>query len=76
MQGRVAVVCAADDAFATEVPGIVAALRERGVAAFVAGKPGASEAALRHAGVSGFVSLGQDVTAFFAALRDASGGGR
>lgn len=75
-EARVAVVCAPDAAFATELPGVVEALRARGVAAIVAGKPGASEAALRHAGALGFVTAGQDVTRFFVALRDAAGVGR
>lgn len=72
--GRVAVVCAPDAAFETEVPKVASELRARGLAAFVAGKPGASEPALRRSGVAGFVATGQDVTAFFTALRHAIGG--
>jgi methylmalonyl-CoA mutase len=72
---RLAVVCAPDAAFESEVPKVALDLRARGVAVFVAGRPGAAEPALRHAGVTGFVALGQDVTVFFAALRDALSGG-
>jgi methylmalonyl-CoA mutase cobalamin-binding subunit len=67
--GSAAVVCAPDALFATEVPTVLEALRKRGVPAFVAGKPGASETALRGAGAIGFIAMGQDVPAFAAAVR-------
>ncbi len=73
--GRVAVVCAADAAFETDVPRALSELRTRGVPAFVAGKPGASEGALRGAGALGFVAVGQDVVEFAAAVRAAAGAG-
>jgi methylmalonyl-CoA mutase len=69
--GRVAVVCAPDAAFGAEVPAAIGRLT---IPAFVAGKPGAHEAALRAAGARGFVALGQDVVAFGAALRSAASG--
>ena len=69
--GRAAIVCAPDAAFADEVPRVLADLRARGVPAFVAGKPGAHEGALRAAGALGFIALGQDVVAFVVTLRAA-----
>lgn len=69
--GEVAIVCGADAAFADAVPEALRAVSARGIPAFVAGKPGAHETALRAAGARGFVALGQDVTAFFAAVRSA-----
>ncbi len=71
-RGRLVVVCAPDSAFETEVPRVLGALAERNVPAFVAGKPGRYEAALRAAGARGFVALGDDVLGFFAALRGAA----
>ena len=67
--GRAAVVCAPDALFATEVPAALGALRKRGLPAFVAGKPGASEVVLREAGAIGFIAMGRDVPAFATALR-------
>lgn len=73
--GRAAVVCAPDAAFETDVPRALSELRARGVPAFVAGKPGESEASLRSAGALGFVAMGQDVVAFAAEIRAAVGAG-
>ncbi len=75
-EARVAIVCAPDASFETEVPVVLRELAARGVAPFVAGKPGAAEAALRAAGARGFVALGQDLPAFYDALRAAAGGSR
>lgn len=68
---KAAVVCAADAAFATEVPTLVESLARRGVSVFVAGKPGAAEQALRDAGAKGFIAMGDDVVVFLQALRAA-----
>ncbi|MFO0680983.1 MAG: methylmalonyl-CoA mutase family protein [Sandaracinus sp.] len=73
---RLAVVCAADASFETELPAVIRELTARGVAAFVAGKPGPAESALRTAGAKGFVALGQDLPTFYDALRAAQGGPR
>lgn len=72
---RVAVVCAPDASFETELPDAIRGLVARGLAPFVAGKPGAAEPALRAAGARGFVALGSDLPAFYEALRSAATGG-
>lgn len=72
---RVACLCGADERYAAEAAGAARALREAGAARVVlAGKPGALEAPLREAGVSGFVHLGCDVPQALAAALDAAGG--
>lgn len=71
---RVALIAAPDALFATEVAACVSALHGRGVAVWVAGRPGAHEAALRAAGVHGFVFVGADVVDALTAMREHAAG--
>lgn len=59
-----AVICSSDDVYSRRAQSAARALREAGCPAiWLAGKPGEDEAALREAGVVGFVHLGVDVLA-------------
>lgn len=62
-----AIVIAPDALHGTTVPAVAAALRDAGVPSIVvAGRPGPHEAALRAAGVTGFVHAGADAVSFLA----------
>jgi methylmalonyl-CoA mutase len=58
---HLAIICAADVHFGTQVAAVASALTNAGAHALVAGRPGAHEAALREAGARGFVHVGLDV---------------
>ncbi|MEQ8719371.1 MAG: methylmalonyl-CoA mutase family protein [Acidimicrobiales bacterium] len=59
-----AVICSSDDVYAQRAQSAASALHEAGCAAiWLAGKPGDDAAALREAGVVGFVHLGVDLLA-------------
>jgi methylmalonyl-CoA mutase len=61
---RLACLCASDEVYAAEAVSAAEALREAGVAhAYLAGRPGESEAALRAAGVGTFIYIGCEVVA-------------
>ena len=70
---RVALVAAPDALFETEVCARTLDLQARGVAVWIAGRPGPHEAALRAAGARGFVHVGADVVDALTAMRALAG---
>jgi methylmalonyl-CoA mutase len=73
VDARVALIAAPDTLFATEVVVLAASLAVRGIAVWIAGRPGAHETVLRDAGVRGFVFVGADVVETLVAMRAAAG---
>jgi methylmalonyl-CoA mutase len=67
---KLACLCSSDEVYAREAVEIAHALREAGAAVWFAGRPGALEAALKEAGVCGFIFAGCDA---LAALRTTHG---
>jgi methylmalonyl-CoA mutase len=57
---RIAIICSADETYATAVPALAARLDAAGFTVLVAGSPGEHEAAWRAAGVDGFVNVRVD----------------
>jgi methylmalonyl-CoA mutase len=63
-KAAIAVLCGSDERYATEAADAARSLKSAGVGTvLLAGRPGALEAALREAGVDGFVFVGCDVAA-------------
>src|SRR5262249_19289100 len=61
---RIACICSSDAVYAREAKDTAKALKGAGAAhVLLAGKPGEGEAALREAGVDGFLQAGQDAVA-------------
>ena len=61
---RVACLCSSDERYAREAEAVASALKAAGASAlWLAGRPGDHEAALRAAGIEGFVFVGCDVLA-------------
>jgi methylmalonyl-CoA mutase len=60
---RLACLCGSDERYAAEATATATALKQAGAAIWLAGRPGESEAALRAAGVTGFIHAGSDVVA-------------
>jgi methylmalonyl-CoA mutase len=58
---KLACLCSSDQVYAREASATAQALRSAGAAVWLAGRPGALEAALRDAGVSRFIFAGCDV---------------
>jgi methylmalonyl-CoA mutase len=67
---KLACLCSSDEVYAREAVETARALRAAGAAVWLAGRPGALEAALKEAGVCGFVFAGCDA---LAALRTTHG---
>jgi methylmalonyl-CoA mutase len=67
---KLACLCSSDEVYALEATTAAHALRGAGASVWLAGRPGTLEAALKEAGVSGFVFAGCDA---LAALRTAHG---
>jgi methylmalonyl-CoA mutase len=67
---KLACLCSSDEVYAREAVETARALRAAGAAVWLAGQPGALEAALKEAGVCGFVCAGCDA---LAALRTTHG---
>ncbi|MEZ4408385.1 MAG: methylmalonyl-CoA mutase family protein [Polyangiales bacterium] len=67
--GSVACLCGSDERYAAEAEEVARSLKSRGVkTVLLAGRGGEREAALREAGVDGFIYLGCDVVKTLAAL--------
>lgn len=67
--GSVACLCGSDERYAAEAEEVARSLKSRGVkTVLLAGRGGEREAALREAGVEGFIYLGCDVVKTLAAL--------
>ena len=61
---KIACICSSDDVYALQAEAAAKALKAAGAArVFLAGRPGEAEAALRAAGVDGFLYAGQDAIA-------------
>jgi methylmalonyl-CoA mutase len=60
---RVACLCSSDEVYAREATAAVQALRDVGASVWVAGRGGALEGALMHAGARGFIFVGCDTLA-------------
>lgn len=65
---RLACLCGSDESYAAEAVAAATALKDAGATVWLAGRPGEQEAALREAGVEGFVFAGGDA---LAALQEA-----
>ena len=60
---KLACLCSSDQIYAREATSATQALRTVGASVWLAGRPGTLEAALKQAGVSGFIFAGCDVLA-------------
>jgi methylmalonyl-CoA mutase len=69
---KIACICSSDEVYAREAEAAAKALKEAGAArVLLAGRPGEAEAALRAAGVDGFIFAGQDAVATLEELHKA-----
>jgi len=72
---KIACLCSSDAVYAKEALTAAKALKAAGaIRVLMAGRPGETEAALREAGVDGFLFAGQDAVAVLADLQKALGG--
>jgi len=70
----IACICSSDDVYAREAKDTAQALKGAGASrVLLAGKPGEAEAALREAGVDGFLQAGQDAVAALKELQKSLG---
>ena len=61
---KIACICSSDEVYALQAEAAAKALKAAGAArVFLAGRPGEAEAALRSAGIDGFLYAGQDAIA-------------
>jgi methylmalonyl-CoA mutase len=71
---RIACICSSDEVYAREAKDTAMALKAAGAdRVLLAGKPGEAEAALREAGVDGFLQAGQDAIAALKELQKSLG---
>jgi len=67
---KLACLCSSDDVYGREAAAASQALRAAGAVVWLAGRPGVQEAALKAAGVSGFIFAGCDVLAALRTTHD------
>jgi methylmalonyl-CoA mutase len=67
---QLACLCSSDEVYAREAAAAARALRDAGAAVWIAGRPGALEAALAQAGVRGFIFAGCDALAVLRTVHD------
>jgi methylmalonyl-CoA mutase len=67
---QLACLCSSDEVYAREAAAAARALRDAGAAVWLAGRPGALEAALAQAGVRGFIFAGCDALAVLRTVHD------